>query len=188
MDLRKDNKFTARGLRNNNPFNLQKTSIQWQGKTTGNDSRFETFLTVQQGIRAGVIDIVGDIAKDGLNTLSKLFESFAPRHENDTTAYINFVSKAANVAPGALLTTNGKIDPATLAKIVTAIIQKENGIQQANLLPASVIQEGIQMAINSPAIKRYILPAPTKTNPAAGKLLDASLIFIFIFLLIYLIK
>jgi hypothetical protein len=167
MDFRNNPKATARGLRNNNPFNLVKTSIQWQGKVKGTDSRFETFATVQQGIRAGVLDIVGDIGNKRLDTINKLITVYAPRFENDTNAYINYVSKVAGVDANEKLLVNNKIDFGLLAKLVTGIINKENGPDQAKLIPSSVITAGITSALNNPTAKKFIsltAPVPGQKN------------------------
>ena len=187
MDLRGNPKATKRGLRNNNPFNLQKTGDKWQGKIPGNDSRFETFDSVENGIRAGIIDIVGDIAKDGKNTFAKLFEEFAPNHENDTTAYINFVSGVTGVKPNDQLNPGGKIDRMFLYKLATAIIQQENGRNDAKLIDAATIQKGVDMAAAAPQIAKYI--GATKPGPKgkgiilkdySGLFIAALMIFLFL--------
>ncbi len=174
MDLRTT--ATARGLRNNNPFNMNKTAIKWQGKTTGTDSRFETFNSIENGIRAGVIDIVGDIAKKGQNTLEKLFLTFAPPSENDTTAYVNYVSKASGIDPKATLLQGGKVSPEILYKIVPAIIRHENG-KEANKIDSATIKKGIDLAISSASIKSYILTASSPKSGLNDRLNDFSGLF-----------
>jgi hypothetical protein len=170
MDFRNNPKATARGLRNNNPFNLVKTSIQWQGKVKGTDSRFETFATAEQGIRAGVLDIVGDIGNKKLDTINKLITVYAPRFENDTNAYINYVAKVAGIDANEKLLVNNKIDFGLLGKLVTAIINKENGPDQAKLIPSSVVTTGITSALNNPTAKKFIgltAPVPGQKNAIA---------------------
>ena len=187
-DFRNNPNVTVRGLRNNNPFNMVKTSIKWQGKVIGNDARFETFATVEEGIRAGIIDIVGDMAKKGQNTLTKLFEAFAPRFENDTTAYINYVSQVSGIAPNAPLLTNNQIDAGSLAKIVQAIINKENGTQAAKVITPQILLSGVNMAVNSSAIKKYIAnPRQFSTTSVNERLNDYSgLVFMLLILIIIL--
>jgi len=187
-DFRNNPNVTVRGLRNNNPFNMVKTSIAWQGKVIGNDSRFETFATVEQGIRAGIIDIVGDMAKKGQNTLTKLFEAFAPRFENDTTAYINYVSQVSGIAPNAPLLINNQIDAGSLAKIVQGIINKENGTEAAKVITPQILLSGVNMAVNSSAIKKYISnPRQFSTTSVNERLNDYSgLVFMLLILIIIL--
>jgi hypothetical protein len=187
-DFRNNPAITARGLRNNNPFNMVKTSIKWQGKVNGTDPRFETFATVEEGIRAGIIDIVGDMAKKGQNTLTKLFEAFAPRFENDTTAYINYVSQVSGIAPNAPLLINNQIDAGSLAKIVQGIINKENGTQAAKVITPQILLSGVNMAVNSSAIKKYISnPRQFSTTSVNERLNDYSgLVFMLLILIIVL--
>ena len=187
-DFRNNPNVTVRGLRNNNPFNMVKTSIAWQGKVNGTDSRFETFATVEQGIRAGIIDIVEDMAKKGQNTLTKLFEAFAPRFENDTTSYINYVSQVSGIAPNAPLLINNQIDAGSLAKIVQGIINKENGTEAAKVITPQILLSGVNMAVNSSAIKKYISnPRQFSTTSINERLNDYSgLVFMLLILIIIL--
>jgi len=165
LDLRKNPAATSRGIRNNNPFNLVKTAIKWQGKTAGTDSRFETFESVEYGIRAGIIDIIGDIGNKGQDTIKKLITVFAPPHENDTTAYIRYVEGVTGVNQNDSLIKNGKVDQVLLGKLITAIINKENGAAQAKLIPAASIQKAIDLALNNPTGKKFILPLNGSKNP-----------------------
>jgi len=165
LDLRKNPNATARGVRNNNPFNLVKTAIKWQGKTAGTDPRFETFESVEFGIRAGIIDIIGDIGTKKQDTINKLISVFAPPSENDTTAYIKYVSDVTGKKENEPLTENGKINQALLGKLVTAIINKENGAAQARLIPAASIQKAIELALNNPTVKKFVLPLEKSKNP-----------------------
>ena len=83
----------SRGLRNNNPGNLIKTSIQWQGKiphSQNPDSRFEQFIDVHWGIRAMMLDLINDYKK-GKTSVKLLIKEYAPSFENNTQAYINTV-------------------------------------------------------------------------------------------------
>lgn len=109
-----------RGIRNNNPFNLVKTAIPWKGKVQGQDQRFETFKSVQYGIRAGLLDLLNDY-QEGKNTIQKLLLEFAPPSENQTNLYIQFVSSKLNLSPSAPLNVS---DIPDLAK---SIIEYENG-------------------------------------------------------------
>jgi hypothetical protein len=187
-DFRNNPLATARGIRINNPMNLVKTTIQWQGKTKGTETKFETFATVEQGIRAGVIDIVGDICIDGYNTITKLIKSYAPPSENDTVAYINVISKATGLDKNAILNPGGKIDYNLLQKLVLGIIIHENGAN-AKIIPTSVIVDGINRATTSPNIKKYIIPQSNGITPVNGILNDLGpALFIGLFLLILLIN
>ncbi len=114
-----------RGIRNNNPGNLVKTSIAWKGKvpvSNNKDRRFEMFIAPEYGVRAMIKDLKNDIAK-GKNTIATLISEYAPRFENDTQRYITHVSKALKVSSTAkLLPTKN-----TLRLLVISIAQMENG-------------------------------------------------------------
>lgn len=115
-----------RGLRNNNPGNLQKTKIAWQGKiphAQNTDSRFEQFADVVKGLRAMATDIANDIAVKKLNTITALVTEYAPPHENDTTNYINQIAKAVNASPVNTITLTNKL----LEQLVIAKVKMENG-------------------------------------------------------------
>jgi hypothetical protein len=129
-----------RGIRNNNPGNLVITSIPWKGKVPvakNTDGKFEQFTKSVDGIRAMFIDLRGDIEKDGLNTIRKLINEYAPKFENNTAAYVQSV--ASQVGIGA----DTRVLPANYFSLVKAIIKHENGKQP---YPDSVIMSGINAA------------------------------------------
>lgn len=80
-----------RGLRNNNPGNLDKGQ-DWQGLADEqSDSRFCTFSTLSYGCRALLKTLVTYHTKYGINTVSGIINRWAPPVENDTESYINSV-------------------------------------------------------------------------------------------------
>ena len=129
MDYRLNSKL-PRGIRNNNPGNLVLTSIKWQGKIPldlNKDGRFEQFQNIIWGSRALILDLSNDIKK-GQDTISELITSFAPRNENDTDKYIQFVSKNTGIPSDQKLVANRE----TLSKLFKAIVMMENGIKDFN--------------------------------------------------------
>lgn len=116
----------SRGIRNNNPGNLVRTSETWLGKIShakNTDSRFEQFVDVQHGIRAMLRDLVNDISK-GSNTITKLIHQYAPPFENNTISYINAVSKGVGIGANDTIKV---VNNALLLKLARAIIDHENG-------------------------------------------------------------
>lgn len=96
-----NNAALPRGLRNNNPGNLVRSSIAWQGKvphSQSRDTRFEQFTELRWGIRALMLDLINDF-NEGKRTVKSLISEFAPAFENNTAAYIANV--AAMVGVGA---------------------------------------------------------------------------------------
>lgn len=75
-------KDLTRGIRNNNPGNLRVTPDKWVGKiplsqNTDLNKSFEQFTEIKYGIRAMLIDLLGDIGK-GKDTIRKLISEYAP--------------------------------------------------------------------------------------------------------------
>ena len=130
-----------RGFRNNNPGNLVRTSIAWEGKIShdkNTDARFEQFKELRFGIRALYRDIISDYKK-GLTTVTALISEFAPAFENNTSAYIGSVisSVGGDVIP--------ELTEEKLVLIAKAIIRVENGLQYAYLASEKDYQDALQI-------------------------------------------
>jgi hypothetical protein len=80
-----------RGVRNNNPGNIKKSKTKWLGKVDGEDTVFETFDTMDHGIRALTVILKTYILKYKLDTIPAIIKRFAPSIENATPKYIDFV-------------------------------------------------------------------------------------------------
>ncbi|MCJ8600978.1 hypothetical protein MWH03_00085 [Klebsiella pneumoniae] len=167
-------KQLPRGIRNNNPGNLDSGS-PWQGLTTGSDPRFCTFLDPAFGIRALAVTLITYHDKRKANngtkidTITEIIERWAPPQENDTKAYIKFVSKMTGIGADEALNLH---DYNTLRPIVEAIIRHENGkgpFDTANTWYSDdVLEEGLRRAgvIRSPDVVATI-PATKETAGAA---------------------
>lgn len=115
-----------RGVRNNNPGNLEASSSnQWVGQT-GSDGRFAKFETPEHGIRALGRNLIS-YQRQGIDTVGEIINRWAPPSDNnDTTAYIKAVCAQLGV------TANQPLDasnPDTLQALCAAIIKHENGTQ-----------------------------------------------------------
>jgi hypothetical protein len=164
-----------RGIRNNNPGNLVITSIKWQGKipvAQNTDKKFEQFRSIEYGIRAMAMDVLNDINK-GKNTLNMLITEYAPPAENDTLAYIKAVSQKTGLKHNEVI----KPTPETLAAIIGAKIQVENGKDWNKYLSAQDIKNGIALMPNK------TLEA-IKTVAKTGAVISLPIIFVFLALLI----
>lgn len=80
---------------------------------TGTDNGFCVFDTLNNGTRAGIINLVHQAAKH--NTLTKLITAYAPPSENDTEAYIAYVSKETGIKGSDNIYSKDKICPIGLA-------------------------------------------------------------------------
>jgi hypothetical protein len=138
----------SRGIRNNNPGNLVKTSIKWQGKVVGNDARFETFENMVYGTRAMMLDIINDV-NEGTNTPRKLITEYAPPSENFTDAYITKVANALGIAK------DGKIilSDTNLRKLTRIISEVENGPTQSKYLTDTDINSALELVKKKGLIK-----------------------------------
>jgi hypothetical protein len=127
-----------RGLRNNNPGNIEKGD-NWRGMALDQpDDRFITFKSPEYGIRA-----IGRILKNyqrrhGINTVRGIINRWAPSFENNTDAYVYHVAHKVGVSPDQEITVADH-----LTELTTAIIKHENGVQP---YPESLIAAGLAMA------------------------------------------
>lgn len=137
------NNHAVRGLRNNNPGNLVRTSNAWQGKIPfpqSTDQKFEQFTAIKWGLRAMLKDLIHDINK-GKNTVNKLISEYAPVTENDTKAYILNVCKTIGVKPDDKITA---INNDFLILLVRAILKVELGNAHTKVLNSD-IQEALEL-------------------------------------------
>lgn len=109
-----------RGIRNNNPGNI-KAGIAWQG-AVGDDGTFTIFADTTWGLRAVGVDLTSKINR-GLTTITDIISAYAPPSENNTAAYISAVSGDTGFGPDDELAA----DPTTLALLIRAIVNHENG-------------------------------------------------------------
>ena len=115
-----------RSARNNNPGNIIKSSVKWEGQVEGADPKFVTFATYEDGRRAMEKNLLAYQAK-GINTVAGIINRWAPPAENgpaSTNNYVAAVAKAAGVAPDAKIDLK---DPTTRQKVADAIEQFEAG-------------------------------------------------------------
>lgn len=118
--------MTARGIRSNNPGNIDKSNTPWRGKVHGADSRFETFDTPRNGIRALAKTLLTYQDKHGIRTVRGAINRWAPPVENDTQAYALAVAAALGVDLDDDLDFHRE---AILLPMSMAIIRHENGSQ-----------------------------------------------------------
>lgn len=80
------------GIKNNNPLNIRYTALnKWKGLVSS-EKGFCVFETMEFGLRAGIITLRTYINKHSLNSVESIIKRFAPSSENNTSAYISYVS------------------------------------------------------------------------------------------------
>lgn len=117
---------SPRGVRNNNPGNLEASSSNpWVGQT-GSDGRFAKFETPEHGIRALGRNLLS-YQRQGIDTVGEIINRRAPPTDNnDTAAYIKSVCAQLGVKADQPLDAS---NPDTLQALCAAIIKHENGSQ-----------------------------------------------------------
>lgn len=118
-----------RGLRNNNPLNIEKTKggNPWQGEIVpSKDSRFAQFTSMAYGYRAAFKLLNNYQRNYDLDTIRKMISRWAPSNENHTEAYVKAVSDRSGVpADGRITTTNHDV----MVPMVAAMSFVENGVE-----------------------------------------------------------
>lgn len=132
-------KQLPRGIRNNNPGNLNFAGQAGATKEGGPNGRFAVFGSMQEGV-AALVRQIGLYVKRGRNTIRKILEVYAPPGENNTNAYIAAVSKALGIGPDDALDTE---NAQQVMGLVRAIANHENG---RGFLSDADIAGGYQLA------------------------------------------
>jgi len=115
----------TREERLNNPMGVERVAgVTWQGQSPYQpDERFVSFLGPGWGIRAGVRCLMTAIDKDGMNTIGKLVDHWAPPNENDTGAYIADICQRCSFPNADAPVTHDSIT----VKLIQGFIHHENG-------------------------------------------------------------
>lgn len=130
---------SPRGIRNNNPGNIEYTGTNWQGlDNPKSDGRFMRFVEPVWGIRAIARTLNTYQYTHGIDTIHGLVSRWAPSFENNVDAYAEHVAQSVGVSPYSSIDIG-----ANLPKIIPAIIQHENGQQPYS---ATLINRGIALA------------------------------------------
>lgn len=118
-----------RGIRNNNPGNILRNNIVWQGELNADqlaaagvspDPTFVQFDTPANGVRA-IGHVLMAKAARGLVTVDSIIRDYSA---TDQDAYVAAVSGALGVQPDDVIDVQSQ-----LPNLALAIIQQENGQQ-----------------------------------------------------------
>lgn len=129
-----------RGIRNNNPGNIEYNGTQWQGlDNPPSDGRYCRFTDPVFGIRA-LARVLGNYQRlYGINTVRGIINRWAPPVENDTASYINHVARVLGVGPDDVINVHDH-----MTQLVQVITLHENGQQP---YADQQIVDGIRMAL-----------------------------------------
>lgn len=126
-----------RGIRNNNPGNVRRSSDQWVGlRATQTDPEYFQFTAPVYGIRAMARVLTNYQRRHGLRTLEAMLKRYSPVAPQP--AYTNAIAERMDMWPQ--FQVNLERD---LPALIAAIIVQENGI---NPYSAATIREGIRLA------------------------------------------
>jgi hypothetical protein len=128
-----------RGIRNNNPGNIRRSSDQWQGMAAQQlDPAFVQFTDPKWGIRAMAILLKRYQAQYGLVTLQQIIGRWAPASDNnDTSGYVVDVARRLGIMPQTTLDLQ-RSD--ILSALIQAMIWHENGQQPYSI---AVVNAGV---------------------------------------------
>lgn len=131
-----------RDIRNNNPGNIRRNNIQWEGmQAVQNDRDFVQFKSPEYGFRA-MARILRTYESRGIVTVRDIINTYAPTEENNTENYINFVAQNLNSSSDAEINLNTR-----LFDLIKSMTIFENGMLYANFYDDSTISEGISLAL-----------------------------------------
>lgn len=113
-----------RGLRNNNPGNIRRSSDVFQGEIASTDKAFKQFKTMAYGYRAIFCILRTYYRNYHLKTIRQLIGRWAPANENNTESYVSQVSDYSGIPADDLITIT---DREQMIRIVAAMSRVENG-------------------------------------------------------------
>ncbi|MCD8270353.1 MAG: structural protein P5 [Parabacteroides sp.] len=113
-----------RGLRNNNPLNIRRSTDVFQGEVNpSKDKEFKQFKTMAHGYRAGFKIPSNYYRVYKLTTIRKMIGRWAPENENNTAAYVSLVSSHSGIGADDQLS----FDREQMIRIVAGMSKVENG-------------------------------------------------------------
>ena len=128
-------KQLPRGIRANNPGNIERTSERWIGMSADQsaDPRFIVFDTPEHGIRALMRLLINYQERHSLNTVRGIINRWAPpvgqdqngkSYTQNTSGYVQHVARQTGFDPDEPLDV---LDHTTCEKLARAIVRHENG-------------------------------------------------------------
>ena len=117
-----------RGIRNNNPLNIRRSTDQWKGLAEQQDDRsFCKFKALDWGWRAAFYLLTRTYYhKYRLYTIRDIVSRWAPNCENDTGAYMDNVSRLTGIGPDEALGQPSE-RPSRWMAVGMAMAIQENG-------------------------------------------------------------
>jgi hypothetical protein len=125
-----------RGIRNNNPGNIERTGDKWRGMAPEQtDPRFVVFTDPVFGLRA-MARVLRNYQRAGFTTVRQMIHRWAPPAENATDAYVDAVAAAIGKRP------DDDVTDADFPALMAAIVKHENGMQP---YPPELFAQALQL-------------------------------------------
>ncbi|TBM13405.1 hypothetical protein EYY86_14060 [Hafnia paralvei] len=142
-----DNRNKPRGIRNNNPGNLNYAGQAGASKEAGENGRFAVFSSMTHGV-AALYKQLQLYFKRGVNTIESIVNKYAPAGDNNNVgAYIASLVKATGKGASDQLDSG---DTETVFKLMRGIINHENG---KGYVSDTDIMGGIQLGAGTTAMR-----------------------------------
>ena len=123
--MAKNLKKMPRGILNNNPCNIRKSTDKFQGEVQpSGDKEFKQFETMAYGYRAAFRILRTYINNYKCDTIRKIISRFAPSNENHTENYIRVVSERSGIPADDIVYPDNR---EMMVRIVAAMSYVENG-------------------------------------------------------------
>lgn len=134
---------SPRGIRNNNPLNIEWSLLNpWQ-EQDGSDGRFSRFKSPVYGLRAAFKLLRTYHTAHGINTIAGLAARWAPAPENNPVSYAASASSAAGIGANTPLDFNS-FD--TMMRVVRGFISVEDGSGWTNFYSADLMRQAWDLA------------------------------------------
>lgn len=157
-------KSAPRGIRNNNPGNLNFAGQSGATKEGGEGGRFAVFESMEHGV-AALYRQLQLYFKRGVNTLSSIVKTYAPASDgNNVDAYVSALSKATGKGANEAIDAG---DTTTIARLMKGIVDHENG---KGYISSSDIMGGIQLGAGSSAARNAPAQSGSQTNINISKI------------------
>ena len=161
-----------RGIRNNNPGNVERGKDRWLGMSADQsaDGRFLVFDTPEAGIRALMRILINYQERHGIKTMREAINRWAPPGENNSSAYVQHVSRLTGFDPDEPLDF---LDREVNVALTQAIVRHENGeptiYGRKEWYPADAYERAAVMAGFEPTKKPLV-----KSRTVAGAVIAAA--------------
>ena len=140
-----------RGIRNNNPLNICRSTDRWEGaREEQKDKSFVQFKTMAYGYRAAWKTLQSYYnrfcAQSRAFTVRNIIDRWAPPKENDTEAYVHSVMRLSSIGGKENLLPPENVDSyGRLSKMIAAMTCIECGIRM-NQVDEEAIFQGYKLA------------------------------------------